>query len=252
VAAEHGSWLNWVYHINIAGHRLNPEIFPPHVPVAILVALALCVLGYLGTRKRQRIPGGFQNAVEMAVEGLERLLTAQVGPGTARFVPFLTALFLFILCMNLVGLIPGFVSPTANLNTTFALGLIVFFTVQGYGIVANGPLGYVKHFVGDLRGVPWLMLPMLVAILFPLHIIEELVKPLTLSVRLYGNISGEDTVLAQFNQMSEQLPRIVGVPIPIGLPIMGLALFTSAVQALVFTALSAVYLSLFEPHEEAY
>jgi len=247
VVAEHGSWLNWVYHINIAGHRLNPEIFPPHVPVAILVALALCVLGYLGTRKRQRIPGGLQNALEMAVEGLERLLAPQLGPSAGRFVPFLTTLFLFILFMNLAGVIPGFVSPTANLNTTVALALVVFFTVQLYGIRANGPLGYFKHFVGDLRGVPLFILPLVVAIMLPLHIIEELVRPFTLSVRLYGNVFGEDTVLAQFNQMA---PRILGVPIPIGLPIMALAIFTGVVQALVFTLLSAVYLSLFEPHGE--
>ena len=233
----------------VAGRRLNPEIFPPHVPVAIFVALILCVLGYVGTRKRQRIPSGLQNALEMAVEGLERLLGSQLGPGTARFVPFLTTLFLFILYMNLVGLIPGFIAPTANLNTTLALGLIVFVTVQGYGIIANGPWGYVKHFVGDVRGLPLLMVPMLAAILFPLHIIGELVKPLTLSIRLYGNIFGDDSVLAQFNEMA---PRILGIPIPIGLPIMGLALLVSVVQALVFTLLSGVYLSLFEPHEEAH
>lgn len=243
---EHGSWLNWVYHIEIAGHRLDPELFPPHVPMAVFVAIVLCVIGYFGTRKRQRIPSGLQNALEMIVEGLGRLLSSQLGPGSARFVPFLTTLFLFILCMNLVGLIPGFISPTANLNTTLALGLIVFVAVQGYGIAANGPLGYLKHFVGDLRGVPIFVLPLLVIILFPLHIIGELVKPFTLGVRLYGNIFGEDAVLAQFNQLVER------VPIPIGLPIMGLAIFTSVVQALVFTLLAAVYLSLFEPQEEAH
>jgi len=249
VEAEHGSWLNWIYHVEIAGHRLDPEIFPPHVPVAVFVALLLCVIAYVGTRKRQRIPRGLQNALEMVVGWLEGLLAAQLGPGSARFIPFLTTLFLFILCMNLVGLIPGFISPTANLNTTLALALVVFVTVQGYGLVANGPWGYVKHFVGDVRGLPVLMVPMLVTTLLPLLIIGELVRPLTLSIRLYGNIFGDDSVLAQFNEMA---PRILGIPIPIGLPIMGLALLVSVVQALVFTLLSAVYLSLFEPYEEAH
>ena len=108
----------------------------------------------------------------------------------------------------------------------------------------NGLWGYVKHFAGELRGVPLFIVPMVFAIMFPLEIISQVVRPLTLAVRLQGNISGEDTVLAQFNQMA---PRILGIPIPIGLPIMGLALITSAVQALVFTVLSAVYMSLFEP-----
>jgi F-type H+-transporting ATPase subunit a len=249
VEAEHGSWLNWIYRVEIAGRRLNPDLFPPHVPVAVFVALVLCIVGYVGTRKRERIPRGLQNALEMAVEGLERLLSTQLGPGAARFVPFLATLFLFILCMNLAGLIPGFVSPTANLNTTLALGLVVFLTVQGYGLVANGPLGYLRHFAGDVRGLPLLMVPVLVIIMFPLHIIGELVKPFTLSIRLYGNIFGDDSVLAQFNEMA---PRILGIPIPIGLPIMGLALLVSFVQALVFTLLSAVYLSLFEPQHEAH
>lgn len=247
----HGSWLNWVYHVEVAGQRLDPELFPPHVPMAMLVAIVLCVVGYVGTRKRQRIPSGLQNALEMIVEGMERLLATQLGPHSARYVPFLISLFLFILCMNLAGLVPGFISPTANLNTTLALAIVVFLAVQFYGIRANGLLGYVRHFAGDVKGMPLAFAPLVVAILFPLHIIEELVKPVSLSVRLFGNVFGEDTVIAQFIAMGEKLPKVLGIPIPIALPMFGLAIFTSFVQALVFTLLSAVYLSLFEPHEGA-
>lgn len=249
--AEHGSWLNWVYHVEIAGHRLDRELFPPHVPMAVFVALALCLIGYLGTRKRRRIPSGLQNALEMVVEGLERLLATQLGPHSARYVPFLITLFMFILFMNLAGLVPGFISPTANLNTTLALAVVVFLTVQFYGISANGLWGYIKHFAGDVKGMPLVFALPVIALLFPLHIIEELVKPVSLSVRLFGNIFGEDMVIAQFNQMAEGLPTLFGIPIPVALPMTALAIFTSFVQALVFTLLSAVYLSLFEPHETA-
>lgn len=230
---------------------MDPELFPPHVPVAVFVAAVLCLIGYFGTRKRQRIPSGLQNALEMVVEGLERLLATQLGPHAARYVPFLISLFLFILCMNLAGLVPGFISPTANLNTTLALAIIVFLAVQFYGLTANGFWGYVRHFAGDVKGMPLVFAPLVVAILFPLYIIEEVVKPLSLSVRLFGNVFGEDTVIAQFIAMGDRLPKLLGIPIPIALPMFGLAIFTGFVQALVFTLLSAVYLSLFEPHETA-
>src|SRR5438552_2433613 len=151
--------------------------------------------------------------------------------------------------MYLIGLVPLFKSPTTNLNTTLAMALVVFFYVQWTGIRRLGIVGYLDHLAGQPRDpIGWAM----VVILLPVHVIGELAKPVSLSCRLFGNIFGEDAVIAVFIGLGVSLMGLFRVPwfgLPIQLPILALALVTSVVQALIFTLLTTIYLYLMLPHE---
>ena len=136
--------------------------------------------------------------------------------------------------MNVIGQIPLFHSPTSSFNTTIALTLIVFFVTQYQGVKNNGVIGYVKHMVGE----PIWLAPLF----FPLHLMQELLtRPLSLSMRLFGNIMGEHTVTAIFIGFS---PFLLGfIPIPAHLPMVFLALLVSAIQAMIFSLLASFYIA---------
>ena len=129
------------------------------------------------------MPGRLQALLELIVEGLENFTKSQMGRVAERFAPFIGTFFIYIFTMNMMGQIPLFHSPTSNLNTTIALTLIVFFVTQYQGIKNNGIFGYLKHMVGK----PIWLAPLT----FPLHIMQEVLsRPLSLSMRLFGNIMG--------------------------------------------------------------
>lgn len=206
------------------------------VPVVIsgIIIIFLSFLSILVTSRLEKIPGTMQALLELVVEGLDDFIESQMGHVGRAFLPFLGSLFIYILFMNLIGQIPLFHSPTANYNTTLALTLIVFLVTQYQGIKTRGPVGYIRHFVGD----PLWMAP----IFFPLHIIQEfLARPLSLSVRLFGNLMGEHTVLAIFIGFS---PLLLGfIPIPIQLPIVLLDMLCATLQAIIFFLLACFYIS---------
>lgn len=207
----------------------------------ILVAVILIALAWRLTRTFENVPRGWQNLGEWIVEVFSNFVRGIIGPGAERYVPLIGTLFFFIYFSNIIGLIPGFHSPTANLSTTLALGLIVFFYVQYIGIKSNGIKGYLKHFAGPM--------PAVAIILFPIELISELVKPFTLALRLFGNIFGEDTVIIALASMAVLL--LPKAPIlPLQLPILMLALMTTFVQALVFVSLTCVYIALQSHHED--
>jgi F-type H+-transporting ATPase subunit a len=216
---------------------------------SFMVAILLCLVSYLVYRKRSMLPGKWQNAVELVVESLDNFVCGILGPQGKRFTPFLGTLFIYILIMNFWGLVPGMKSPTANLNQTLALALCVFFYVQYTGIRSLGLVGYLKHMAGDPRDVvTWLLVPLSI----PIHIIEELAKPLSLSLRLFGNITGEDVLIAVFVGLGVSAVGFLHLPVglPLEIPFIFLALLTGSIQALVFTLLSTIYFSLMLPHEE--
>ncbi len=192
----------------------------------VMVVLVLTAL--LATRNMKMLPAGVQNVWEAVVEGLFSFLGGIMGEERARkYGGFLTTCFLFILLSNYSGLIPGAGSlpgvtpPTNNVSVTGALAILVFLSVFYYGIGAKG-IGFFKHFFQPM------------AFLFLLNLIEELVRPVSLTLRLYGNVFGEEQIIHELANM---------VPFLLPLPMMILALLTGAIQAFVFTLLASTYIS---------
>ena len=235
-------WAHWL-------HRFEPVVF------SLVVALALALVAFLAMRKPQLIPGPLQNGVEFAVERLYDFVCGILGPRYGRrYAPYLGTLFLYILAMNLFGLIPFMDSPTSSLNVTVGLALCTFLYVQYTGIRELGVLGYLDHMAGSPRSaITWAMVP----IMLPVHLIGELAKPVSLSCRLFGKVFGEDMLLVGFTSLGVATLAFVHSPIgvPWQLPFLVLALLTSTIQALVFTVLSTIYFLLMLPsdhgHEEA-
>jgi F-type H+-transporting ATPase subunit a len=236
--AYHGqnSIVNFLFHYRI-------------VAFSTVVWLIMGLLAFMAYRKRSLIPSGVQNFVEWVVESLANLITGVLGEHGRKYIPFIGTLFVYIFCMNLFGLIPGMFSPTSKLNTTLALALCVFFYVQYAGIRNFGVVGYLHHLAGSPKSVvEWCLVPLNL----PLHIIGELARPVSLSLRLFGNITGEDMLLAIFATLGVSILSFLRAPVglPLQLPFIFLALLTSFVQALVFTLLTTIYFSLMSHNDE--
>src|SRR2546422_4435540 len=180
-----------------------------------------------------------QGGLEFTARGLQIFSSGVIGPEGPPYLPLVGTVFLYILILNLSGLIPLWKSPTSNINVTLALAATVWVFVQYEGIRVNGFLGYLKHFAGE----PAWLAPMN----FPLHIIGEVARLVSLSIRLFGNIFGEDFVIAIIIFI---LTRVFTLWfLPIQFPLYLLAVFTSVVQALVFTMLTCVYIASATVHE---
>jgi F-type H+-transporting ATPase subunit a len=216
---------------------------------ALAIAGLIIVIAQIAARNPKMIPGRFQNVVEMVVEGVSNFILGVLGPDGKIFVPFLGSLFVYILAMNLSGVFPLGKSPTSNINTTAALALCVFAYVHYIGMTRNGPLGYLKHLAGSPKsGVEWAFAPLM----FVIHLIGEIARPVSLALRLFGNVTGEDILLFAFCSLGVTTLAAVGSPvgIPFQVPFILLAFLTSFIQALVFTLLSTIYILLWLPHEE--
>jgi len=224
-----------------------------NVVFALVVATFISVLAIMSSRKRALIPSGLQNVMEMIVESLDNFFAGILGKEGRHFTPFLGTLFIYIWCMNLLGLVPGFMSPTGGVkggfNITASLAITVFFYVQYIGMRRLGIGGYLHHLAGSPQNlVQWLLVPLNL----PIHIIGEFAKPLSLSLRLFGNITGEDVLIAAFAGLGITALAFLNLPIglPLHVPFMFLAILTGTIQALVFTLLSTIYFSMMLPHEE--
>jgi len=187
--------------------------------------IVLMLLAFLATRRIEMFPGRTQNIMEVALGAINSLLVETMGPEGRKFFPLIATLALFILTSNLLGVIPGFEPPTANLNTTVGLALVVFFMTHIVGVREHG-FAYVKHFFGPV----WWLAP----IMLPIEIISHLSRPLSLSMRLFGNIFGEELVLAIV---------LILVPFIVPLPIFVMMIFTGLIQTLVFTLLAMMYIA---------
>jgi F-type H+-transporting ATPase subunit a len=220
-----------------------------NVIFSLLIAGFIILVARLASRNPQLRPGKLQNIVELVVEELEKFIVGVLGPRGRKFVPFLGTLFLYILCMNYFGLIPLMKAPTSNLNQTAALAICVFLFVQYTGIKENGIKGYFFHMLGEPRsGVQYGLAPLM----FVLHVLEELIKPLSLSFRLFGNITGEDILIFIFVGLGVALTSFAHLPVgvPLQIPFYFLALLTGFIQALVFMLLSTIYFAMMLPHED--
>jgi F-type H+-transporting ATPase subunit a len=196
-----------------------------------LLALSIKATRGLGVR-----PGPWQNLGEQIVEAFDYMAESVIGHRGKKYASLLGTCFLFILFMNLLGLVPFCKSPTASLNVTVSLAITAVFLVHVYSIREVGIKKYVMHYIGEPLWLGPLMLP--------LHIIGELAKPLSLSIRLFGNIYGEDMIIIVLMALGAFLLPIF-LPIPVHFPMMAFGIFTSFVQALVFTMLIAAYIENF-------
>ena len=215
-----------------------------------LVAIFLLAgLVHLAFSKPKLVPGRGQALVEMVGEGMHNFMRDTFGANMVKFVPFCGTLFLYILVMNWMGLVPFMKAPTANLNTTFGMAIVVFFFAQFTAIRSQGLGGYLYHLAGEPKNALGWGVALL---LFPIEVMGEFIKPLSLAARLFGNVFGEDLLIAVFVGIGAVL--MSWQPLPIGFPIhilfVALAIVMGAVQALVFALLAAVYLYMAQPHHE--
>ncbi|MFY9258792.1 MAG: F0F1 ATP synthase subunit A [Dethiobacteria bacterium] len=189
-----------------------------------VIMAILLPLVYIFTRDLSVIPKGPQHLLEMMAEFLYELLEDNMGKEGRKYIPLVGTLFVFILFLNLSWLIPGMRPPTTDLSTTVSFAIVTIILVQIIGIKKQGLGGYVKHF---FQPNPFL---------FPLNVIEELVKPVSLSLRLFANMFGEKTAVAVLFLM---------IPLVVPTPVMLLGLIMGLIQALVFSLLTAVYIANF-------
>ncbi|OPY69899.1 MAG: ATP synthase subunit a [Syntrophorhabdaceae bacterium PtaU1.Bin034] len=213
---------------------------PPHVSNGIIVSailLLIVIAGYSQLKKTEDdvVPSdkfNFRNVLELIVEAISGLVESTMGPRGKEFMLIIGTLALFILFNNLSGLVPGFLPATDNVNTTFACSLTVFFMTHFYGIREHG-FKYVKQFMGPI----WWLAP----IMIPIEVIGHLSRPLSLGLRLFGNIMGDHLVTGIFFML-----------IPLFVPLLGMVLgtFVAFVQAFVFVLLSMAYFSGAISHEE--
>ena len=196
----------------------------PHVIYSWFVILLLIVFAVLATRKIEMIPTKAQNFFEIVISGMEEFMVDVTGEEGRWFFPVIATVFIYIATCNLLGLVPGFYPPTASINTTAACAIPVFLFTHFIGIKYHG-IKYVKHFLGPV----WWLIP----IILPIEIIGHLARILSLSFRLFGNITGHELVLA----ILFMLAGAFFAP----LPIMAMGIFVSLVQAFVFFLLSTMY-----------
>lgn len=216
---------------------------------AFLAGVFLCVVASTIARKRKMVPGRLQSAAELLVEMLYNFFHSILGEHARRYTPFLGTLFVYILTMNYMGMFPFLKSPSSAATITVSLALIVFVYSQAVGFKYLGVGGWLFHLMGSPRDVVgWALVPLN----FPIHVIGEFAKPLSLSLRLFGNITGEDILIAAFTGVGIMALSFMHSPIgiPFQLPFYVLGLLMSTIQALVFTSLSAIYISMMLPHEE--
>ncbi len=195
-----------------------------HVIHSWFVMAILIVGSLLLVRGIQLVPKKGQNLLELIVGGLEDFMVDITGPEGRAFFPYIATIFLFILFSNLLGLIPGFFSPTANLNTTLSLAICTFILTHIIGIRYHG-VRYIKHFLGPV----WALAPLV----FIIELIGHFARVMSLSIRLFGNIFGKEKVLGI-------LFGLAGFALA-PLPILFLGILVSLIQAVVFTLLSIIY-----------
>jgi F-type H+-transporting ATPase subunit a len=213
-----------------------------HVMGGLLVFafLAYGAIRYAGTMRRSPDGGlvppprfGMRNLFEMLSDTIFNLMVSVMGEKEARrFLPLIGTLFFFILFSNLLSLIPGFIPPTDTLKTNLALSVLVFVLTHVYGVRAHG-IKYFKHFLGPFLPLAPLMLP--------IELISHVARPVSLAMRLLGNISADHAVVLAFFGV---------IPFLVPVPFLVMGVFVSVVQAVVFSLLTTVYISTAVAHEE--
>jgi len=203
---------------------------PPFVVFSWVAMAIILVTSIIVRTSIKLVPSGVQNVVEVVVEFFLNLAETSIGHMGRHFFPLIGTIGIYILVCNFLGLIPGCEAPTSNLNTNAAMAIPVFLATHYYGLRIHG-FAYVKHFVGPMRSIVALPLMML---MFVIEGIGHIARPLTLSVRLFGNMVAKHMILL-----------ILGILVPWIVPtaILGLGVLVSVIQAFVFALLTTLYLA---------
>jgi F-type H+-transporting ATPase subunit a len=221
--------------VHAAGEAVGYEFAHPEAPIPnymVMVGLITAVItgGGLFIRSRLSVehPGKFQILLEDAVRTVAGLLEDWIGPSGARFLPLVMTLGVFILFGNYMGLVPGLMAPTSSINVTLGCAITIWVYYHFQGIRKQGIGKYLLHFAAP-PGAPLLLAP----IMLPIELISHFSRVMSLSLRLFGNIFGEELVIAILFSI---------VPFLVPLPMMLLGLLTGGLQAFIFMLLSIVYL----------
>jgi F-type H+-transporting ATPase subunit a len=230
---EHG--FNWFSKLPFIAD--DPErllIFTTVFIAAVIFIISAKIFNSIKKSSNPLIPQkkfSFQNFFELVIQATVNIMKDIIGHNAEKYLPLIGSLFIFILFCNLFGLIPGFIPPTSNPYTNGACAIIVFLYYNYQGFKEHG-IKYLKHFAGPLIYLAPLM--------FVIEVISHIFRPLSLMVRLYGNISGDHQVLAIFSGL---------VPVVVPVIFLVLGLMVAFIQAFVFATLSTVYIGLAVSHE---
>ena len=219
-------FLKWLLSLLGVGFDKSKDIVPAHIVMAFIAVAIIILLFKLAVKNLSIFPGKVQNFVEMYFKFYRSLVDDMIGEEGRKFIPALATLGTFIAVSNLLGLFPEMGSPTSNLNVTVGCALFAFIYYNYQGVKKHGLWGYIKTFMGPVWWLAWLF--------FPIEVVSHFSRPLSLSVRLFGNIYGEDLVII-----------IIALLLPVlaPLPMMAFAIFTSVLQAFIFVMLTTVYLA---------
>ena len=255
-APHYGTWLNPIARALFGQPPVKTEMHDgkkhftgienDFIVVAIFIMMMIALLGILAARSMKLRPDGkpmsLSHVVETLAESFRNYLVGVMGEKLAyKYAPLISSFFFTILLFNYMGQVPGMTAPTANPNVPISFAIIAFFSVHIIAIREAGFKSWFMHLVGE----PIWLAPLN----FPLHLLGELIKPLSLAMRLLGNIFGEEMVVFQLITLAIGIGAIFGVlPIPLQLPVMFLGLLFGLLQALVFWTLLAIYISILGTH----
>jgi F-type H+-transporting ATPase subunit a len=204
-------------------YRINAAFALELLVAAGLLLVFLLVRASISVEK----PGGAQQVMEMVHEGVGDLSDQIIGHGYQRFQPFVTCVFLFVLFNNLLGLIPGVTTPTSRPEVPLGIAVLTFIYYNLHGVRAQGPVGYIKHFMGPL---PWLA-----PLMLPIELVSHFARIMSLTIRLYANMFASDLLtLVWFSLIPLAIPSIF----------LGLHFAVSVIQAFVFMLLTMIYLAV--------
>lgn len=217
------------------------------IVVALFIMVVIAIVGVVAAKKMRVRPEGkpmsLSHVVETSAEGYRNYLIGVMGKDlAAKNAPLVSSFFFTILFFNWMGLVPGMLAPTANPNIPVALAIVAFFCTHFIAIREAGFKSWFMHFVGE----PVWLAPLN----FPLHLVGELIKPLSLSIRLLCNVFGEEMVAIQLAGLAVVAMATLHVPLPFHLPMLLLGTFFGLLQALVFSTLLAIYISILSTHHD--
>jgi len=202
----------------------------------LLSILGVGLFFALAMRKRAVVPGRMQSLAEMTYEFVEGIVDENAGHAGRKFFPFIFTLFLFVLFMNLFGMLPYAFTPTSHIIVTFALGALVFLGVVVVGLIKQGPVGFFKHFIPE--GLPLLLIPLV----FAIELVSYLSRPFSLGIRLAANMTAGHTMMKVIAGFVVPLGVFGVAPVAFLVFMTGFEIFVAILQAYVFALLACMYL----------